>query len=257
MKVQYFGDVKDYRKFALLRALSEVGQFKAGVSWMLTEADESGHGDHRSYLKRPDKWRGYDPVLFDALTSVPSAPTISDLHRIEKEGLIGGATFFDDFALDALQERDAYHARCMTTLNACDLAFFDPDNGLEVKSVAKGRKGSSKYAYLDELADHYRTGRSCLIYQHFPRHVTREHLIITAAARLRHQATEASIWSFVTPHVVFLLAARPEHEERVVKGAAVLAERQWLPEFFTAVRKIEANYAAPDGVETETATRQT
>jgi hypothetical protein len=35
MKVQYFGDVNDYRKFALLRLLASKGGFKIGVCWML------------------------------------------------------------------------------------------------------------------------------------------------------------------------------------------------------------------------------
>jgi len=44
VKVQYFGDINDFRKFALLRLLSGVGGFKIGVCWMLTEADDSKHG---------------------------------------------------------------------------------------------------------------------------------------------------------------------------------------------------------------------
>ena len=67
MKVQYFGDVNDYRKFALLRLLSEAGGFRIGVCWMLTEADGSGHGAKRGYLDQPEIWRRYDPPLFDAL----------------------------------------------------------------------------------------------------------------------------------------------------------------------------------------------
>ena len=83
MKVQYFGDVNDYRKFTLLRALAEVGQFKIGVCWMLTEADNSGYGDKRSYQRQPEKWRAFDPPLYDALVRVPAAPTITDLQRVE------------------------------------------------------------------------------------------------------------------------------------------------------------------------------
>jgi len=36
MKVQYFGDVNDYCKFALLRLLAKAGGFNIGVCWMLT-----------------------------------------------------------------------------------------------------------------------------------------------------------------------------------------------------------------------------
>jgi hypothetical protein len=56
MKVQYFGDINDSRKFALLRLLSEFGQFKIGVCWMLTEPDDSKEGGNRSYLQREDIW---------------------------------------------------------------------------------------------------------------------------------------------------------------------------------------------------------
>jgi hypothetical protein len=49
----------------------------------------------------------------------------------------------------------------------CDLIFFDPDNGLEVKSKPKDRKNSCKYS--DELARAYANNKSVLVYQHFRR----------------------------------------------------------------------------------------
>jgi hypothetical protein len=238
VKVQYFGDVNDYRKFALLRLLSEVGQFKIGVCWMLTPEDASGHGDKRSYQKQPEKWRSYDPPLFDALVRVPAPPTIKDLQRVESEALIQGATFFNDFAPDALKERRAYHARCMTVLGACGLVFLDPDNGLEVKSVPKGRKTSSKYAFLDEVADHYAGGRSVLVYQHFPRRVARQAFIGQTAGRLTSMLPQLAIWAFETQHVVFLLAATPDHVDRVRKAASTAQERGWVPDLYARVQAV-------------------
>ena len=38
MKHQYVGDINDYRKYALLRALSAGGANRIGVCWMLTPA---------------------------------------------------------------------------------------------------------------------------------------------------------------------------------------------------------------------------
>jgi hypothetical protein len=120
MKVQYFGDVNDFRKFALLRTLSEAGRFRVGVCWMLTVADGSGHGDNRGYLRQVDQWRRYDPALFDALALAPAMPTIEDLRRVENEALIPDATFFNDLTPDALVERGAYHRACMNAFKACD-----------------------------------------------------------------------------------------------------------------------------------------
>ena len=241
MKVQYFGDVNDFRKYALLRTLSEVGRFRVGVCWMLTVADGSGHGDNRGYLRQVDQWRRYDPALFDALASAPPKPTIDDLRRVEKEALIPDATFFNDFTPDGLAERGAYQQACMKAFRACELTFFDPDNGLEVKSTAKGRKRSSKYAYLDEIADHYAAGRSMLLYQHFPRHVSRETFIGTTANRLRSKLAGSTIWSFETPHVVFLLAAGPDHVGRVEKAASALGERRCVPGLFSRVQVVPAD----------------
>jgi hypothetical protein len=243
MKVQYFGDVDDYRKFVLLRTLAEVGRFSMGVCWMLTEADGSGQGAKRRYLRQLDQWRRYDPALFDALASAPLKPTIDDLRRVENEALIPDATFFNDFTPDGLAERGAYHQACMKAFKTCELTFFDPDNGLEVKSTAKGRNRSSKYAYLDEIADHYAAGRSMLLYQHFPRHVSRETFIGTTANRLRSKLAGSTIWSFETPHVVFLLAAGPDHVGRVEKAASALGERRCVPGLFSRVQVVPADDA--------------
>ena len=43
-----------------------------------------------------------------------------------------------------------------------DLVFFDPDNGIEIASVKKGRKDSSKFVYLDEIGASYAAGKSAL-----------------------------------------------------------------------------------------------
>ena len=50
MKNQYFGDLADYRKYGLLRTLAGAG-LSAGVCWMLTPDDDSGHGNNAGYLR--------------------------------------------------------------------------------------------------------------------------------------------------------------------------------------------------------------
>jgi len=222
VKVQYFGDVNDYRKFALLRLLSRVGQFKIGVCWMLTEPDDSKEGGNRKYLEQAAKWCAYDPALFDALAKVPASPQLSDLQRIEADGIVPDATFFNEFTPDKLSERQAFHTRCMDAFADRDLVFFDPDNGLDVPSLSKGRKRSSKYVFLDEVADHYAAGRSVLVYQHLGRKLPRKTFVEQKAAKLWGVLPGASMLAFDTAHVVFLLAARPEHAKRVVAAAAEL-----------------------------------
>lgn len=237
MKVQYFGNFNDYGKFALLRLLSKVGSFRIGVCWMLTEADGSGDGDKRGYLNQPKKWRAYDPAMFDALAKVPAKRTKSDLRRFEAEAWIPGATFFSEYTPDSRPRRHSFHARCMAAFGDSSLTFLDPDIGLEVKSYPKGRKRSNKYAFLDEIADHYDAGRSVLLYRYYPRNIKHEAYLTVVANHLRIQLSFASIWLFETSHVVFVLAARPDHVHCVEAVVAVMQDRRWLPKFFTMVRR--------------------
>jgi hypothetical protein len=99
--------------------------------------------------------------------------------------------------------------RCMDAFADRDLVFFDPDNGLEVKS-ATGRK-RSKYVLLDEVADHYGAGRLVLFYQHLGKSLPAKAFVEEKAAKLRAVLACASMSAFDTPHVVFLLAAGTEH----------------------------------------------
>jgi len=243
VKVQYFGDVNDYRKFALLRLLAEVGGFKIGVCCMLTEPDDSKDGGNRKYLEQAAKWRSYDPTVFGALRNVRLPPQLSDLQRIETEGIVPRATFFNEFVPNSRTARDSFHTHCMAAFADRTLVFFDPDNGLEVKSVTKGRKRSSKYVFESEIGDHYRAGRSALIYQHFPMHVTRKACIASAANRLAARLPGVSIWSIVTAHVVFLLAVRSEHEARAAAVVKTISARGWIPDFVKSASRCELSTA--------------
>ena len=69
MQNRYVGDIGDYLKLAILRALST--GHRLGIAWWLYP-DENHNSDGRliAYLNRPEKWRHYDPDLFDALQQI-------------------------------------------------------------------------------------------------------------------------------------------------------------------------------------------
>jgi hypothetical protein len=62
MKDRYFGDINDYRKYGLLRALQSYGDGHLLVAWMLTPDDGGRDGGLRSYLDDPSAWAKYDQV---------------------------------------------------------------------------------------------------------------------------------------------------------------------------------------------------
>jgi hypothetical protein len=229
VKVQYFGDVNDYRKYALLRMLAKSGGFKIGVCWMLTPADERRDGGKRSYAEHPAQWRAFDPDLFDLLAAVKAKPELTDLLRIESEGLIPGAIFVNEIVPDSRSERTAFHQSGLSAFNGCDLAFFDPDNGLEGRSLRKGRKSSSKFVFRDEISDHCAAGRSVLFYQHYP-HEPRQTFLSKIAGKVSEALPDATIWFFQTAHAVFVLITRPEHAQRAKAVAAEISEK-WPANF--------------------------
>ena len=73
MKNQYLGNVNDYRKHGLLRALQGAMRDRLLVTWMLTPDDGGGDVGFRFYLKDPGRWRGYDPELFDGIAGLLSS----------------------------------------------------------------------------------------------------------------------------------------------------------------------------------------
>ena len=169
MKEQYVGDINDYRKYALLRILANGGRTRIGVCWMLTPPDGRSDGNKVEYLSQPDKWRHFDPELFNLLKSAVDEPDNRRLGVIEDSGAIPGAEYFNDHLPEQQAGRRKYFGGALTQLADCDLIFFDPDNGLEIPSMPKGRQGSYRYLYGDEIRKAYDRGHSLLIYQHFAR----------------------------------------------------------------------------------------
>jgi hypothetical protein len=210
MKDQYFGDVNDFRKYILLRALVLPDRLRLGVCWMLTPADSRTDGNFLAYLRRPEVHRRHDPELFDWLKQVVEVERDRRTARIETSSLFGPASFHSEALTDSEEQRGLYFSSCPSIFAGCDLVFFDPDNGLEVRSKPRGRKDSCKYIYWEEIEKTFSGGSSVLVYQHFPR-VKRERYMDRTAQELRKRTATAAVFSFRTSQVLFLLAARGQH----------------------------------------------
>ena len=63
MKNQYFGDINDYRKYGLIRILSDGGIIRTGICWMLTPDDTRTDGKFTQYLINPEEYKKFDPDL--------------------------------------------------------------------------------------------------------------------------------------------------------------------------------------------------
>ncbi len=210
MKNQYFGDINDYRKYGLLRILAAGGNNCIAVCWMRTEDNARSDGKFTGYLRNPDAWRSYDPGLFDFLYKTVGVKKERDINSVSRARLIPSASYFTSLLTDG--NREEYFARFDQQLRQRQILFFDPDNGMEVRSVPKGKKGSQKYLYWREAEHFYSRGHSLLIYQHYPR-MERERFIILRAADIFAMLRVPVVYSFKTPKVVFFLIPQMHHEE--------------------------------------------
>jgi len=239
MKDQYFGDVNDFRKYGLLRALAGPNCLRIGVCWMLTPADGRTDGEFLAYLGQPKKYRHRDSALFDWLRQVVGEEKDRRTARIEASTILRSALFQSRLLTDPLNDRVAYFAECAEKFAGCDLVFFDPDNGLEIKSTIRGRRDSSKFLYWQEVIGTFNTGASVLIYQHFIRE-ERGGFSARMAEELRRRLSPAAVFTFRTPHVLFLLAA---HERHVLGFRKQLAgfRSHWSPNQIVAEEWPAAN----------------
>jgi hypothetical protein len=222
VKEQYVGDVSDYRKYALLRLLGR-SRLSIGVCWMLTPGDGRSDGNKLGYLDQP-QFQKHDPELLTLLRRVKDEPDSRRLVLIEESGIIPRATYVNTLVPDGLAARQFWFKQAMASLAGSELVFFDPDNGLDVLSKAKGTKNSSKFLYRDEVVSTVAAGHSVLIYQHFPRE-ERASFVARLAEDLKAIGPTAEIWAFRTSHVVFLLIIQPRHMTALSAAARHVAEQ--------------------------------
>jgi hypothetical protein len=211
MKNQYFGDINDYRKYGLLRGLSNKGQISTLVCWMLTENDSRPDGKFISYLENKEKFSKYDPELFNILSGCLKSKN-RNVGLCRDNNIIPNTDYYESIIPDNKDQRNNYFENLYPIAAKHDLIFLDPDNGIEVKSARKGNKGSSKYSYLDEIKTLYEQGKSLLIYQHF----IRERIIsfiIRLSDKLKETTDCSIVFPILTPKVVFFLLPKIGTEE--------------------------------------------
>jgi hypothetical protein len=221
VKDQYVGDVNDYLKYALLRSVARTAELV--VAWMLTTSDGRTDGQRLNYLQRPGVFRDLDPALFDLLEELVRSNQRT-VAAVEASGVLGVAAYLSDGLEDDPRARNSYFDRLSRLAGERRTVFFDPDNGLEVSSVLRGRRSSSKYLYWEEAAATFREGRSIVVYQHFPRR-PRQTFLEAAVVRARTELGCETVLAFTTSHTAFLIVPQPIDAEEMSRRVVEFSRR--------------------------------
>ena len=235
MKNQYFGDINDYLKYGLLRAIIGASNLRTLVGWMLTHDDPGTDGRFVSYLENSAKWARHDPDLFTHLKEMLAQGAPRRVGLMERSLLLPGAKYFSAIVPDSAEARSAWFRSLLEQSQGRELVFLDPDNGLEVKSRPYGRKNSSKYLFGREVEALWASGKSLLIYQHFTRE-KRTHFIVRKSEELSHAAPNSLLEAFSTPRVVFFMALQPAHQ-RFHPAIVDAVQRRWAGQIQTVLAR--------------------
>jgi hypothetical protein len=241
MKDQYVGDVNDFWKYQLLRIAR--GCFDSVlVAWMLTYPDGRADGGRIRYLEDPS-FRLLDPTLFDALTAIVRSGSRS-VAAVEESTVLGDCEFVSETMPVDPFGRAEYFAKLAQLAGPDSLVFFDPDNGFEVPSVQKHRRGSERYLFWDELSLVRQSGASALIYQHFPR-VHRGRFLRALLSRLQAEmGNDYCVFASHSSLVAFMFAVREERAPTLRRALRLQCQATALLKFVEGGKPVRPADAA-------------
>lgn len=229
MKNQFFGDINDYFKYGLLRALAYKGDVRVGVCWMLTRDEGESQGNRTNYLKEPSRWKKYDPELFEKLHEWVIQDKTRRVDLIEQSSLITSADYFKPSIPETTSGRARYFNEMFKSLADVDLIFFDPDIGLERKGEPFGQHLSEGRLYFSELRQAFEHGHSVLVFQFLPR--AKVDSFLEGRIRNIEVCTNASrVLAIRTPFAAFFLALQEAHVGVLIERAKSFS-KTWACQF--------------------------
>ena len=175
MQDNYIGDIGDYGKYGLLREVCDA-ELSLSVNWYRVIPSKLGKqddGKYTSYLSMPQKYRGYDPDIFDSLHKIVFQEQDRRIERVEQENLFPARYFSEPLSRD----RKVWHNQAMVQTQSTKVVFLDPDNGLETVNMYQTDSATEKHVKWTELKDYYTRGQNVILYQHRPQMTTKEKCI--------------------------------------------------------------------------------
>lgn len=226
MRDQYVGDIGDFVKYGLLRAIR--GGKCLGVAWYLCAdpgSTKKGDGRFTGFLDRPTEWRDLDPELFDNLKRLVDKGKRS-VSQVQESGILGDAVFADEPVdhvagipvPDRARWRHKWFERVKDKLSCCDFLFADPDNGLYPdERFRPTRKVNAKRIPLYEAKD-LAEEHTAVIYHHNNMAAPHCQQIRTWLDRLPGR-TWAYCWRRRSPRTFFVINPGLEMECRLKEFA--------------------------------------
>jgi len=261
MQNRYTGDVGDFGKYGLLRALCgrvSIGnkpEFKLGIIWCLfPDEPHTNDGLHISYLDVSDKndrhFRSLDQSLYDKLlefvvcgnrnvTAIQESLIFSKRSNFFAEPLS-----FNDLpyrSRSTLQERllirENWWEKANKTVFSCDLVFLDPDNGIASDNLKTSAKKAPKFIFVSDIEPYVERGQTIIIYHHIGRHkglTAEKQAWILREKLIEHFDNRQKVWPLLyrrgTCRIFFIIPSE-SHEKILSQRLEAFLKSGWERHF--------------------------
>ena len=230
MQDRYAGDIGDFGKFGLLRALNAAGM-SIGVNWYRTvpSASELARDDGRYRI--PQSLFYCDVELAETLYEISRRDNPERcIKALEDAKIIDGAVYFSEPV--RITDRSEWHREALAALCCCDLIFLDPDNGLLVKSVSPNSAKSVKYTFYEEVSAYIAAKKTVVVYNHRCRKKWDVYArSITEQLRIKPGFTGKPIRAITFPRFsvrdYFIISAAPEHDRKIQSALEFIESSVW------------------------------
>ena len=256
MQDRFVGDIGDFGKYGLLRALTglwdwELGgplpehkRLSLGVVWCVpdeqTIADTpEGHGQNVGYLfnaKVKPQFQKCDPDLFNAMKN--TVCNTRNLREIEKNQILGPDTIFYDAPIPRDTRKQWLDDAVIHTSKA-KIIFLDPDVGVAdpekdraPKQTSYRRKDASQYVFLSDIIA-FTQGKIVIIYQSFGRSTYHDQMA-KWSMQLRNAFPQVSpiMLNFKAHHPrAFIILPAARHAKKIDARLAKMLKGPWGQHF--------------------------
>ena len=178
MRDQYAGDISDWLKLALLRALVDESE-TLGVGWYYNPLNDGRPDGRRREYCEELKWRVLDSALWNALRELPQR----SVDALEKLSVWPPRTRFHRVAVPSMERRRSWALDMKAALNGSSIVFLDPDNGIGF---------TERHATIHEVATMRQPGRALVLIK-FPARDNHDRQLEAYHASLRGQTHCSSL----------------------------------------------------------------
>ena len=254
MQNRYVGDIGDFGKYGLLRALTgfqtaqlESQRLRLGVAWYIyPDESHNADGKYTGYLHPTQanraSFRACDPQLYDALKRLVDTGE-RHVSAVRESRILPNDTAFHEGSLfyprsmtraKRQATRDQWLESALEATVNAELVFVDPDNGISATSDPL-RKTGPKFVYTGDLDSFIQRGQSLVIYHHLGRQGTAEQQIERVSEHLRLNMGLPAVPQVVryrrgTARAYFLIM-QPKHRPTLEENLLSFLRSPWQQHF--------------------------